>query len=464
MTDVRAGGIDALRNTFDGAVLEPGDASYDGARSIWNGDIDRRPAVIAQPASAAAVATAIRFGRESGLEISVRGGGHNFSGSALVDGGLTIDLSAMRRVTVDPGARRATCGGGATWLAVDAATQEHGLGVPGGFVSHTGVGGLTLGGGFGWLSRLAGMSCDNLVGAELVTVDGEIRQVTDASEPELMWALRGGGGNFGVVTSFEFALHPVGPLIQLGLFFYGLDQGADVLRLVREVAPTLPDESFLFVAGLNAPPEPFVPEQYQFSPGYAVIVVGLGTPERHAELIAPVTSAMPCLWNLVTPMPYVQLQQMFDPAVPWGIRGYEKAVYLDEMSDGAVDVIARRLPQKSSPMTIMPIFTLGGAFGRVPDDATAFGGSRSTTYIVNLTALAEDPDLLAADRAWVRDFWSELVPFASGIGSYVNFMSEFEEDRIRASYGSAKYDRLAAVKAVYDPDNVLHLNANVVPA
>src|SRR5690242_2045462 len=212
MTDVRAGDLDALRTAFDGAVLVPGDPPYDGARSIWNGDIDRRPAVIAQPVSAAAVAAAIRFGRQSGLEISVRGGGHNFSGSALVEGGLTIDLSAMRAVSVNAGARRVTCGGGATWLDVDAATQAHALAVPGGFVSHTGVGGLTLGGGFGWLSRLAGLSCDNLLGAELVTVDGEVHRVTDASEPELMWALRGGGGNFGVVTSFEFGLHPVGPL------------------------------------------------------------------------------------------------------------------------------------------------------------------------------------------------------------------------------------------------------------
>jgi Berberine and berberine like len=198
--------------------------------------------------------------------------------------------------------------------------------------------------------------------------------------------------------------------------------------------------------------------------GHAIVVVGLGTAERHAELIAQAAAGMPCLWNLVTPMPYVQLQQMFNAAVPWGIRGYEKAVYLDEMSDGAIDVITRCMPQKSSPMTIIPIFTLGGAFSRVPDDATAFGGRRSTSYIVNLTALADDADLLAADRAWVRAFWSELVPFASGIGSYVNFMTEFEEDRVRASYGSVKYERLAAVKARYDPDNLLHLNANVLPS
>jgi FAD binding domain/Berberine and berberine like len=464
MTDVRAGDLDALRTTFDGSVLVPGDAPYDGARSIWNGDIDRRPAVIAQPVSTGAVAAAIRFGRQAGLEISVRGGGHNFSGSALVDGGLTIDLSAMRNVSVDHGTRRVTCGGGATWLDVDGATQEHALAVPGGFVSHTGVGGLTLGGGFGWLSRLGGLSCDNLLAAELVTVDGDVLRVTDASEPELMWALRGGGGNFGVVTSFEFGLHPVGPLINLGLFFYGLDQGGDVFRLVREMLPTMPDESFVFVVGLNAPPEPFVPEQYHFAPGYAVVVVGFGSAEHHAELIAPVTGTMPCLWNLVTPMPYVQLQQMFDPASPWGIRGYEKAVYLDEMSDGAIDVITRCLPQKVSPMSLLPIFTLGGAFGRVPDDATAFGGSRSTKYIVNIAAMAEAQDVFEADRAWVRAFWSELVPFAAGIGSYVNFMSEFEENRVRASYGSDKYERLAAVKARYDPENVLHINANVIPA
>jgi hypothetical protein len=369
----------------------------------------------------------------------------------------------MQTVGVDPGARRATCGG-TTWALLDAATQEHGLAVPGGFVSHTGVGGLTLGGGMGWLSRLAGLSCDNLVGAELVTADGAVRHVSDATEPELMWALRGGGGNFGVVSSFEFGLHPVGPLVNLGLFFYGLDQGGDVFRLARELAPTLPDESFLFVAGLNAPPKPFVPEAYPFAPGYAIVVVGLGSAERHAELIAPVMGAMAWQWNLVTPLPYVQLQQMFNPSVPWGILGYEKAVYLDEVSDGAIDVITRWVPRRSSPMTMLPIFTLARAYGRVADDATAFGGGRSTQYVVNIVAIADTPALLETDRGWVRAFWSDLVPFAPGVGSYVNFMTEFEADRVRASYGAAKYDRLAAVKATYDPDNVFHLNANIVPA
>jgi FAD/FMN-containing dehydrogenase len=464
MTDVRAGDLGALRSGFEGTVLVPGDDGYDGARSIWNGDIDRRPAVIAQPATATAVAAAVRFGQQAGLEISVRGGGHNFSGSALVDDGLTIDLSAMQAVTVDPAAARATCGGGTTWAVLDSATQQHGLAVPGGFVSHTGVGGLTLGGGIGWLSRLAGLSCDNLVGAELVTADGQVRRVTDSSDPELLWALRGGGGNFGVVTAFEFGLRPVGPLVHLGLFFYGLDQGADVFRLARELTPAMPDDSFLFLAGLNAPPEPFVPEEYHFAPGYAIVVVGLDTPERHAELVARVADAIASRWNLVTPLPYVQLQQMFDPAAPWGIRGYEKAVYLDEMSDGAIDVITRRVPEKSSPMSFVPIFTLGGAFGRVADDATAFGGSRSAQYVVNIAGMSAEPDVIEAERAWVRAFWSDLVGFAPGVGSYVNFMTEFEEDRIRASYGAAKYDRLAAVKATYDPDNVFHLNANVRPA
>jgi hypothetical protein len=464
MTDLRTGDLGALRSGFEGSILVPGDDGYDGARAIWNGDIDRRPAVIAQPATAVSVAAAVRFARQASLEISVRGGGHNFSGSALVDDGLTIDLSGMQAVAVDPGAQRATCGGGTTWALLDAATQECGLAVPGGFVSHTGVGGLTLGGGFGWLSRQAGLSCDNLVGAELVTADGAIQYVSDATEPELMWALRGGGGNFGVVTSFEYGLHSVGPLVNLGLFFYGLEQGGDVFRLARELAPTLPDESFLFVVGLNAPPEPFVPEMYHFAPGYGIVVVGFGSAERHAQLIAPVTGAMAWQWNLVTPLPYVQLQQMFDPSAPWGILGYEKAIYLDEMSDGAIDVITRYMPQKSSPMTLLPIFTLGGAYGRVPDDATAFGGSRSTQYVVNMAAIADTPALLDADRAWVRAFWSDLVPYAPGVGSYVNFMTEFEADRVRASYGAAKYDRLARVKAKYDPDNVFHLNANVVPA
>jgi FAD/FMN-containing dehydrogenase len=464
MTDLRADDVRALRQAFTGEIVVPGDSGYDEARAIWNGAIDRRPAVIAKCRGADDVVAALRFARDAGLEVSIRGGGHNFSGAALCDGGLTIDLTGMRSVHVDSDRRLAVCGGGATWEDVDAATQEHALAVTGGFVSHTGVAGLTLGGGIGWLTPMAGLSCDNLMAAEVVTADGRLVRTSESENADLLWALRGGGGNFGVVTSFEFRLHPIGPLVQLGLFFFSLGQGRDLFRFAREYTRDLADDTTVFLAGLNAPPEPFVPEQYQGTPGFAIVVVSFGDPDAHGHLVAPIPVAVTPLWELVTPIPYVNLQQMFNAAAPWGILGYEKALYLDEMSDGAIDVIAAHQPKKASPMSFVPIFVLGGAFARVPDDATAFGGSRSTRYVVNLSAIAPTPELLEADRAWVRAFWSDLVPFSNNVGGYVNFMSEYEEDRVRVAYGADKYARLARIKSEYDPDNVFHLNANIKPA
>jgi len=336
--------------------------------------------------------------------------------------------------------------------------------VPGGFVSHTGVAGLTLGGGFGWLNRKAGLSSDNLVAAEVVTADGSVRRASASENPDLLWALRGGGGNFGVVTSFEFDLHPVGPLVHLGLFFYPPEQGADLFRFARDFIPALPDECGVFLAGLSAPPATFVPEQHHLAPMYAVAVVGLGTEQAHADLVAPLRAALPPLFELVTPMPYVALQQMFNDSAPWGTLAYEKAVYLNELSDEAIEVIVRHQPLKASPLSFLPIFALGGAFSRADDDATAFGGSRDIRYIVNISAACPTPELLEHDRAWVRAFWADLAPHASSVGGYVNFMSEYEENRVRAAYGPHKYQRLSQLKARYDPDNVFHLNANIPPA
>ncbi len=267
-----------------------------------------------------------------------------------------------------------------------------------------------------------------------------------------------------MVTSFEYRMHEVGPIVNLGLFFVGLDRGTEMLRYAREFNDALPSNAATFIGGLNAPPEPFVPEQYRLQPGYALLVAGFGSAEAHAHVIAPVRAALRPLFELVTPIPYVQLQQMFDPSAPWGILAYEKAIYLDELTDGAIDVIVERQPHKASPMSFIPIFCLGGAAAEVADDATAFGGRRSTRYVVNLAAVAHTCEELEADRQWVRDYWSALVPHSGGMGSYVNFMSEYEEDRVRAACGAAKYDRLAQIKSEYDPDNVFHLNANILPA
>jgi FAD/FMN-containing dehydrogenase len=456
--------VATLRGTIDGTVSSPGEAAYDTAVAIWNGVIERRPAVVVSCVSSGDVAAALTFARAHDLEVSVRGGGHNYAGHAVCEGGLMIDLSPMKSVVVDAPARRAACGGGTTWGELDAATQEHGLAVPGGFISTTGVAGLTLGGGFGWLSRLAGLTSDNLLGAEVVTADGRVLRATSGENKDLFWALRGGGGNFGVVTSFEFGLTPVGPLVHLGMFMYSPEQGGDVFRFAREYVNDLPDECGVFLAGLSAPPEPFVPEEHRLAPVYAFVIVGFGDAESHAALIEPVRSATAPLIELVTPIPYTALQQMFNASAPWGILAYEKAVYLDELSDAAIEVILEQQPKKAFPLSFLPIFVLGGAYARADDDASAFGGRRSVSYIVNIAAAAPTPELYEAERAWVRTFWSALVPHAVGVGSYVNFMTEPEHDRVRAAYGPQKYERLAEIKAQYDPDNRFHLNANIPPA
>jgi FAD/FMN-containing dehydrogenase len=465
MTQQADSGIAAFRTTFRGQALTSSDPDYDSARSLWNGAIDSRPAVIARCTSAAQVAEAIRFARANGLEIAVRGGGHNYAGHAVCDAGMMIHLGAMNGVSVDPPARRAACGGGTTWGELDAATQQHGLAVPGGFISHTGIAGLTLGGGIGWLTKKAGLTCDNLVAAEVVTADSRIVRASQDEHPELLWALRGGGGNFGVVTSFEFALHEVGPMVNIALFFWGLENGSQALRYSRDFIKTLPDEAagFLGVA-LSAPPAPFVPEQYRLRPGHALLVVGFGSAEAHAAIVAPVRKAVPPLFDLVTPIPYVALQQMFNESAPWGILGYEKALYLDELSDAAIATIGEFAPKKQSPLSFCPTFVMAGAYRALGDADTAFGGSRSAAYVFNITGHGPTRELYEADRAWVRSFWDAMRPHASGSGSYVNFMAEPDQDRVRAAYGAAKYERLARVKAEYDPDNVFHRNANIQPA
>ena len=464
MTQVLESALDDFRETFTGQVIVPADSAYGAARVVWNADINRHPAMIARCLNTADVSAAVSFARQQGLEISVRGGAHNMSGSAVEDAGLMIDLSQLCEVTVNPAGRRARVGGGALLADMDAATQAHGLATPAGLVSHTGVGGLTLGGGMGWLTRKFGLAIDNLIAAEIVVADGRIVRAAADENPELFWAIRGGGGNFGVVTSFEFQLHKVGPLIEFGLFFWGIDQGAEVLRIAREVIATLPRDLNAVIAGLNAPPAPFVPEQHQFRPGYALLITGFGSAEEHAAAAARIREALPPLFEFVTPMPYVELQQLLDEANAWGLFGYEKGCYLAGLSDNAIAVISDQLPRKRSPLSNLLFYRLDGGYSEVADAETSFSGGRSPRYAIFIVALAATRELLTADRRWVRSFWEALRPYALGIGSYVNGMAEFEEDRVRAAYGAAKYQRLATIKADYDPENVFHHNANIKPA
>lgn len=450
---------------FGDSTVRPEDAGFAEVRAaaVWNGDITRQPALIVQPTSTEQVADIVSFARAHGVHLTVRGGGHGFAGNAVADDAIMIDLSRLNSVRVDPQARRAYVGGGASWAPVDAATAEHGLAVVGGTISHTGVAGLTLGGGMGWLTNSQGLSCDNLVSATLVTADGRIVTASAEENPELFWALRGGGGNFGIVVEFEFALHEVSPMANLGLFFWRPADAQEPLRLARELLQALPAGLGGLLVGLSAPPAPFVPAEHHGQPGFAVIVVGWGTAEEHAAVIQPLRDRSP-LFELVTPIPYVALRQMLDATVPWGILGYEKALYLEELSDQVIDIAIDQLPRKASPLSFTPIFPLSGAFAAVPDDATAFGGSRATRWAFNIAALAPTPELFAGDRAWVRRFWDALRPHAANDGTYVNFLSDADEDRVRTSYGPAKYERLAAIKAEWDPDNVFHSNANIRPA
>ncbi|MGW4766552.1 FAD-binding oxidoreductase [Nocardia sp. NPDC004278] len=464
MTRAASSDFRALRSRMAGPVFAPDDAGYDTARAVWNGDIDRRPAVIAECLSPEDVAAALAFARDHALEVSVRGGGHAYSGTAVGDDGLMINLGLMNRVLVDPAGARARVGGGATMADMDAATQVHGLAVTGGVISDTGVGGLTLGGGMGWLTRMFGLTIDDLTSAQVVLADGRIVQACETEHADLFWALRGGGGNFGVVTEFEFRLHPVGPEVHLGFFFWGLEDGGAALRLFREFIPTLPLRSGVFVgAGLSAPPAPFVPEQFHLVPGYLLIVAGFDTADEHAQAVAPLRAALPPLFEFITPIPYVGLQSLLDDSAPWGAYGYEKSLDLDDFSDEVIAVITEHAGNKASPLSFMPIFTLNGAFTAVGESDTAFGGARTAHYVCNIQAAALDSETLATDRTWARTIWEALRPLAANSGGYVNFMSDADENRVHTSYGATKYARLAAIKTQYDPGNVFHRNANIKP-
>jgi FAD/FMN-containing dehydrogenase len=457
--------VDAFAASFAGTLFRPSDPGFAAARAAaaWNGDVVRQPGLIVQPTSAAQVAETLAFARSCGAAISVRGGGHGFSGRLVADGAVMIDLSRINVVRVDADNRRAYVGGGASWAPVDAATAEHGLAVVGGTISHTGVAGLTLSGGMGWLTRSQGLSCDNLLEATVVTADGRTVIASEDENPDLLWGLRGAGANFGVVTELVFQLHAVNPLANLGMFFWRAEDAAGPLQFIRDYNRELPEGTALLLAGLSAPPAPFVPETAQGLPGWVAVLVSWGSPAEHAAAVAPLREQGP-LWELVTPMPYAAIQQMLDDSAPWGCLAYEKGIYLPELTDPVIGILVDRLPRKRSPLTFSPIFPLDGAFCDVADGATAFGGRRQRQWAMSAAAMAFDQETLAADRAWARDFYAAVREHTPDDGSYVNFSSEPEDARIRAAYGEQKYARLQALKAIWDPQNVFRNNANIPPA
>ena len=452
--------IARIKGTIKGRVLAPDDPNYDEARQIWNAMIDRRPAVIVQPADAGDVGPAIQFARANALEISVRGAGHNIAGNAVCNGGMMIDFSNMRNVRVDAGKKRATVGPGATLADLDNATQQHGLATPVGINSTTGIAGLTLGGGFGWLTRKHGMTIDNLISAEVVTADGKRLGASEKDNAELFWALRGGGGNFGVVTEFEFALHPVGPEILAGLIVFPFAQAKQVLTRHRQFASAAPEDLSVWAVLRQAPPLPFLPENVH---GQEVVVLPIfyaGVVAEGQKLVERLRTFGDVLGEHIGAQPYTQWQKAFDPLLAPGARNYWKSHNFTELSDGAFDAIIEYAGKLPSPQCEIFIGHIAGVANRVAPDATAYT-HRDAKFVLNVHGRWDSPAQDASGVEWARAFFNASAPYASA-GAYVNFMTEEEGNRVAAAYGS-NYDRLVQIKRRYDPENVFHLNQNIKP-
>jgi FAD/FMN-containing dehydrogenase len=453
---------DAARAVFErplrGAVLRPGEAGYDEARSVWNATVDRSPALIVRATGAADVLAAVEHARENDLLLSVKGGGHHIAGNAVCEGGLMLDLSGMNEVRVDPAARTARVGPGATMGDMDHETATFGLATPGGVVSTTGVAGLTLGGGFGWLSRKYGLAVDNLRSVDVVTADGELRHASEAETPDLFWGIRGGGGNFGVVTSFEFDLHEVSEVL-FGPTVYRYEDAPDVLRNYREFARDAPRECCVWVDSLTAPPLPFIPEQYQGTTVLSVVAFYAGDLEAGERVLAPVREFGDPVGEAVAPTPYTAVQATFDPLYAAGAYNYWTSQNLLELTDGVVDTLVsfgERLPTPGSDVLLHQV---GGAIGDVAPDATAYP-HRDAAFIVSPGGRWEAPEDAEACIAWARECRDALSEHATG-GSYVNFISEGDGDG-RVAYGD-NYDRLVELKNEYDPRNLFRMNQNVRP-
>lgn len=463
MTTITPDAVDALRASFLGDLIQSGDPTYDAARQIWNGHIQRQPALIARCRGAADVMAAVRFGREHELLTSVRGGGHSVAGLAVADGGLVIDLSAMTGTRVDPAARTIRCEGGCHNAHLDRESQAFGLAATGGFVSHTGIAGLTLGGGIGHLMRAFGLSIDALRSCDVVTADGELVVASADDNPDLFWGLRGGGGNFGVVTNLEFDLQPLGPMILAGLIAWSLDQAPTVLGRLRDFLVDAPDEIGVMGNVRLAPPMPFVPEELHGKPIVALVLTYAGPIEDGEEALRPLRELGSPAFDSVVPKPYTAHQKMFDPAVPHGNHYYWKSHRLGPLTDDVIEIIARNAAAITSPMSTVGIFSFGGAMARVPEDATAFP-HRNASHDINIVASWLPEQAGDADRhiAWVRGFFADLEPHSRGV--YVNFTSDDAADRVHDAYSDEQWARLTKLKTQYDPTNFFRMNANIPPA
>ena len=446
---------------FRGEILGPTDPAYDIHRQIWNGSFDRRPAVIARCAGVSDVIAAVKFGHESGLPVAVRSGGHSFPGLSVADDALMIDLSAMKGVRVDPEKRTARVQAGVLLGELDRETQAFGLAVPSGIVTHTGVAGLTLGGGIGWIMRKHGLSVDQLVSVDLVTAEGEFVKASADENADLFWGVRGGGGNFGIVTEFEFNCVSLGPQILAGPIFWPMEKSGEVLRFYRDWVAEAPDELMTIVVHRKAPPLPFVPKELHGKPVVMVIPCWVGDLEEGERFIRPLREFGSPVADVCAVKPYLVHQAMLDPSFPPGRWYYFKSCDVAELTDEIIDITVERSLKIGSPLSSFPIWQMGGAVSRVSDDETAFNG-RTAGFTYNIGASTETSEGFEEERDWVRSFWSALEPWHEGV--YVNFLGDEGAERVRASYGPGKYDRLQALKRKYDPDNFFRINQNVPPA
>jgi FAD/FMN-containing dehydrogenase len=441
--------IQDFRASLRGQVVLPGDADYDDARKVWNGMIDRRPALIARCAGIGDVSRAIRFARNQNLLLAVRGGGHNVTGAGTCDSGLVIDLSPMKAVQVDSERCTARVEPGATWKDFDEEAQQYGLATTGGLISSTGVAGFTLGGGIGWLVRKHGLACDNLISAEVVTTDGQLVRANASENPDLYWGLRGGGGNFGVVTAFEFALHPVATVVG-GVVAHPLPSARKVLHFYRHFIATAPEELTTLVNFATTP------EGKQI---IGIAACYAGPVEQGAEVMRPLKAFGPPAMDMMGPLPYTALQQANDPRAPAGLQNYWKAAFLRDLSDEAIDAIIEYATHVTSPLSMIHLHQLGGAMNRVAADATAFG-HRDSEFVVNIIGMWQEPGDNEQHIDWARGLFAALQPYAHG--AYINFLGDEGQERVRSAYG-LNYERLVALKNKYDPTNLFRLNQNIRP-
>ena len=444
--------LEELRDQFGGVLITTSDTEYDEARRVWNGMIDLNPALIARCTSTEDVVAALRYGRDNDLEIAVRGGGHNVSGNGTCQDGIVIDLGPMNQVRVDTATQIAEAGGGTTWAEYDAATQEHGLASPGGAISTTGVAGLTLGGGFGWLTREYGLACDNLISAEVVTANGDVVTASAAENPDLYWGLRGGGGNFGIVTSLRFRLHPVTELYA-GLILFPRDRAVEFMRRYTDYTRTAPEQASSMAAFLHTP---------DGVPVVGAFFVYHGETAEGERLLEPIRALGSPAMDDVAQKPYTVAQQAFDPGFPKGLRNYWKSSFLSGLSDDCIAVLIEQANRSPSVLSILAVeHMMGGAAGLVGVEETAFG-ARTSEYNCLVLGMGADEDEDEPIREWARQTWAAIQPFSTG-AAYVNYMSDDEDDRIAEAYQTASFDRLIELKNRYDPDNVFHRNQNIAP-